>query len=111
MFGIVDEIVNEPYKYLDEKYYNYPEYITDKIEFIYNFAINRNSNIDSIIDTINLWVDKYLDRLFYDMLQRLDAIQETAYSPVRGNPWNRSPQACETAKENGFYWGPFLTTF
>jgi len=49
--------------------------------------------------------------LFYDMLQRLDAIQETAYSPVRGNPWNRSPQACETAKENGFYWGPFLTTF
>lgn len=43
--------------------------------------------------------------IFLQMLQRLDEIQTTTYSPDRGK---RDPQACEQAKENGFYWGPFL---
>ena len=53
-------------------YYNYPEYIIDKLEFIYNFSINRNSNSDSTITTINKWVDLYFDKLFYDIVQVLN---------------------------------------
>lgn len=53
-------------------YYNYPEYIIDKLEFIYNFSINRHLNSDSTITTINTWVDIYLDKLFYDIIQVLN---------------------------------------
>jgi hypothetical protein len=53
-------------------YYNYPEYIIDKLEFIYNFSINRNSNSDATITTINKWVDLYFDKLFYDIVQVLN---------------------------------------
>ena len=39
------------------------------------------------------------------MLARVDALQETVYSPVRGA---EAARACEVAAENGGYWGPFL---
>mmetsp|Transcript_526 Transcript_526/g.1233 ORF Transcript_526/g.1233 Transcript_526/m.1233 type:complete len:602 (-) Transcript_526:288-2093(-) len=42
--------------------------------------------------------------LFFEMLDRIDALQETVYSPVRGEV---DPQACAQAIENGMYWGPF----
>ena len=76
MFRTVNEMDPNYYKYLDEKYYNYSEYVTDKIEFIYNFAINRHSNIFDTVKTINLWVDTYLDRLFSDMIQVLNIKNE-----------------------------------
>ncbi len=59
------------YEYIDG-YYNYPQYIVDKIEFIYNFSINRHLNSDDTIATINKWVDLYFDKLFYDMIQVLN---------------------------------------
>jgi arylsulfatase B len=43
--------------------------------------------------------------LFLDMLARLDVMQQTVYSPNRGK---KSKQACEQAKERGWYSGPFL---
>lgn len=43
--------------------------------------------------------------LFFDMLRRVDELQETVYSPVRGD---KDPLACEQAVENGYYWGPWL---
>ncbi len=43
--------------------------------------------------------------LFSEMLSRIDEIQATVYSPVRGH---RDPAACEQASHNGFYWGPFI---
>lgn len=42
---------------------------------------------------------------FFEMLARVDALQQTVYSPVRGEV---DPLACETAIENGYYWGPFV---
>jgi hypothetical protein len=64
MFGTDYEYINN--------YYNYPQYIIDKLEFIYNFSINRHMNSDDTILTINTWVDIYLDNLFYDMIQVLN---------------------------------------
>ena len=43
--------------------------------------------------------------IFIQLLARIDELQEGVYSQKRGY---RSPAACETAKENGYYWGPFL---
>lgn len=43
--------------------------------------------------------------LFLEMLARLDEVQQTVYSPIRGK---KSKRACEKAKERGWYWGPFL---
>ena len=43
---------------------------------------------------------------FRAMLARVDALQATVYSPVRGAM--ASPRACKVAGENGGYWGPFL---
>eukprot|EP00605_Chrysophyceae_sp_TOSAG23-4_P001295 GSChrysophyteH1.ASY1.ANO1.1409.1 assembled CDS len=42
--------------------------------------------------------------LFAEMLERLDEIQSTVYSPIRGH---RVAAACEAAKRNGYFWGPF----
>ena len=62
------------YEYLDGNYYNYPEYITDKIEFVYNYSINRDISGNSVdlISTINSWVDLYCDELYYNMLQLIN---------------------------------------
>jgi arylsulfatase I/J len=43
--------------------------------------------------------------VFMEMLSRIQDIQGTAYSPVRGH---KNPQACEHAEKRGYYWGPFL---
>eukprot|EP00606_Chrysophyceae_sp_TOSAG23-5_P000042 GSChrysophyteH2.ASY1.ANO1.1310.1 assembled CDS len=43
--------------------------------------------------------------LFMQMLERVDAIQSTVYSPHRGH---RVAAACDKAEENGWFWGPFL---
>ena len=43
--------------------------------------------------------------LFDAMLGRVDALQQTVYSPDRGKTDER---ACVVAKENEGYWGPFL---
>eukprot|EP00602_Paraphysomonas_sp_CaronLab_P009079 CAMPEP_0185026322 /NCGR_PEP_ID=MMETSP1103-20130426/10261_1 /TAXON_ID=36769 /ORGANISM="Paraphysomonas bandaiensis, Strain Caron Lab Isolate" /LENGTH=435 /DNA_ID=CAMNT_0027559857 /DNA_START=483 /DNA_END=1790 /DNA_ORIENTATION=+ len=45
--------------------------------------------------------------LFFDMLRRIDELQETVYSPIRGD---KDPEACEQAIENGYYWGPWIET-
>mmetsp|Transcript_9953 Transcript_9953/g.29567 ORF Transcript_9953/g.29567 Transcript_9953/m.29567 type:complete len:437 (-) Transcript_9953:305-1615(-) len=47
--------------------------------------------------------------LFHDMLARIDELQGSVYSPVRGS---KDSRACQAAKEkygtaNGPYWGPF----
>ena len=46
-----------------------------------------------------------MPQLFLDMLRRVDELQETVYSPIRGVT---DPLACEQAIENGYYWGPWL---
>ena len=42
---------------------------------------------------------------FEAMLKRVDELQRSVYSPVRGET---DPRACEVAQENSGYWGPFL---
>ena len=41
---------------------------------------------------------------FEEMLQRIDVLQKSVYSPDRGKA---DPHACEVAEQRG-YWGPFL---
>ena len=43
--------------------------------------------------------------LFNSMLNRLDEIQSTVYSPNRGS---MNENACKQAAINGNYWGPFM---
>jgi len=69
--NMIRRMFGTDYEYITG-YYNYPEYIIDKLEFIYNFSINRHDNSNSTITTINTWVDLYLDKLFYDMVQILN---------------------------------------
>ena len=45
-----------------------------------------------------------MPELFNEMLVRINELQTTVYSPVRGDV---DPLACEQAIENGMYWGPF----
>lgn len=46
-----------------------------------------------------------MPELFYELLARMDEVQETVYSPKRGH---KDSAACEVASQNGYYWGPFL---
>lgn len=46
--------------------------------------------------------------LFNSMLSRIDDIQKTVYSPVRGH---KNPIACDKAIERNYYWGPFLELY
>jgi hypothetical protein len=43
--------------------------------------------------------------LFMEMLARVDVLQASVYSPVRGH---KDPAACARAADRGYYWGPFL---
>eukprot|EP00948_MAST-09A_sp_MAST-9A-sp1_P000767 g767.t1 len=43
--------------------------------------------------------------LFYRMLNVIDTAEKTVYSPYRGK---KAKQACDVAKANGNYWGPFV---
>jgi hypothetical protein len=56
------------YELLDKGEYLYTNYTFDNIEYIYKYAINRNEN-PTEINTINNWVDIYMDRLFLNVLQ------------------------------------------
>ncbi len=57
------------YIYLYNNYYNVPEYIFDNLEYVYGYAINRNTNDDGTKLNINTWVNNYTDDLFYNMMQ------------------------------------------
>ncbi len=67
--NIVIDSTDYNYSVLDDNLYNYPTYTTENIEFIYKYAINRNSNSSGTINIINNWVNIYLDKLFLDVIQ------------------------------------------
>lgn len=58
-------------------------------------------------ETTNLATEPGFTGLFFAMLARIDELQQTVYSPVRG--WRADPAACEQALgANDGFWGPWL---
>jgi len=61
--------IGENYYYLDNGYFNDLFIITPNLSNIYQYAYNRHDNSENIVNTINNWVNDYLDKFFNNILQ------------------------------------------